>query len=368
MKNSKLRRQIAFEAARLMYDRQESEYYRAKQKAASRICKGWVKPADLPSNAEIREAIQSFARLLEGDKRNENLQSMRVAALRMMRRLQAFRPRLIGSVLTGHTRQGSDIDLHVFSDSAEAITHLLDYDGLTYQVERKQVRKDGEERIYTHIHVRSEYSFELTMYTPDQHSYVFKSSITGKAIERASIPQLEQFLASEYPDLDIEAAIEEHEAGVDCYRLFESLLLPLEDVKQDPRYHPEGDVLYHSLQVFDHARDEMPYDEEFLTAALLHDVGKGIDPRDHVNAGLEALEGFVTERTAWLIEYHMHCHLIADGAIGARAHRRLRECEWYDDLLVLGECDRAGRQSGVEAPELDEALDYLRDLGGMFDP
>ncbi|WP_442481708.1 HD domain-containing protein [Aeoliella sp. SH292] len=368
MKNSKLRRQIAFEAARLMYDRQESEYFRAKQKAAARICKGWVKPADLPSNAEIRDAIQSFARLLEGDSRTAELKSMRLAALRMMRRLAPFRPRLIGSVLTGHTRQGSDIDLHVFADSTESITRLLDYDGLSYQVERKQVRKQGEEQVFTHIHVRSDYSFELTMYAPEQHSYVFKSSITGKAIERASIAQLEQFLASEYPGLDIEEALVEAEAGVDCYRLFEALLLPLEDVKQDPRYHPEGDVLYHSLQVFDHARDAMPYDEEFLTAALLHDVGKGIEPRDHVVAGLEALHGFITERTAWLIEHHMHCHQIVAGSLGARAHRRLRECEWYDDLILLGECDRAGRQRGVEAPELDEVLEYLRDLGGMFDP
>lgn len=368
MKNSKLRRQIAFEAARLMYDRQEPEYYRAKLKAAERICKGWVKPADLPSNTEIRDAVQSLARLLEGDSRNENLRSMRLAALRMMRRLAAFRPRLIGSVLTGHTRQGSDIDLHVFSVSAEAITHLLDADGLTYQVQRKRVKKDGEEQIFTHIHVRSEFEFELTVYAPEQHSYVFKSSITGKAIERASVAQLEQFLTAEYPRLDVEAELAEQSDGVDCYRLFEALLTPLENVKQDRRYHPEGDVLYHSLQVFDQARDEAPYDEEFLTAALLHDVGKGIDPRDHVSAGLEALEGFITERTAWLIEHHMLAHGIADGTLGSRAHRRLRLSEWYNDLISLGQCDRAGRQPGAVAPELDEALDYLRELGGMFDP
>lgn len=153
----------------------------------------------------------------------------------------------------------------------------------------------------------------------------------------------------------------------DPYKYFEALLIPLENVKQDPRYHPEGDVLYHSLQVFDHARDEAPYDEEFLIAALLHDVGKCISPRDHVNAGLEALDGFLSERTAWLIEFHMHCHLIADGTLGARVHRRLRQSEWYDDLILLGQCDRAGRQAGVEAPELEEALDYLRELGGMFD-
>ena len=58
--SNKLRRHICFEAARAMYYRQESEYYRAKQKAAKRICKGWVKPSDLPSNAEIRDEIEDF--------------------------------------------------------------------------------------------------------------------------------------------------------------------------------------------------------------------------------------------------------------------------------------------------------------------
>jgi hypothetical protein len=34
--------------------------------------------------------------------------------------------------------------------------------------------------------------------------------------------------------------------------------------------------------------------------------------------------------------------------------------------MLLGQCDRAGRQPGVVAPELDEALTYLRELGTMF--
>ena len=59
MDHSKLRRQIAFEAARLMYSREEGEYYRAKMKAARHCYRGWVKPADLPSNAEIRDQLAS---------------------------------------------------------------------------------------------------------------------------------------------------------------------------------------------------------------------------------------------------------------------------------------------------------------------
>src|SRR5499425_2051255 len=118
MSNAKLRQAIALEAARLMYERIESEYYTAKRKAAKRVCRQQVKPEDLPSNAEIRDQIQLFARLHEGDKRTQHLREMRLDALRMMRILRPFRQRLIGSVMTGHVRKGSDIDLHVFSDSA----------------------------------------------------------------------------------------------------------------------------------------------------------------------------------------------------------------------------------------------------------
>jgi predicted HD phosphohydrolase len=349
-----------------MYSRQESEYYTAKMKAARRISQGWVKPVDLPSNVEIRDQLEMLARLFEGAARTDNLFAMRLAALAMMRRLAPFRPRLIGSVLTGHIRQGSDIDLHVFSDTAEAVTHVLDQDGLIYTVERKQVRKHGEERVYTHVHLVDGYPFELTIYPADQASYVFKSSITGKAIDRASVAELEQLLAAEYPDLDLAAAEDEAASQVDRFQLYESLLLPLESVKGPLKYHPEGDMLYHSLQVFELARNEMAYDEEFLSAALLHDVGKAIDPDDHVAAGLDALNGFITERTAWLIEHHMLAHELIEGTLGARARRRLEQSEHFEDLVLLGECDRAGRQPGAPAPELDDALKYLRELGTMF--
>ncbi|MEE2640003.1 MAG: HD domain-containing protein [Planctomycetota bacterium] len=366
MDKKKLRRQIAWEAARLMYERSESEYYRTKMKAARKICKGWVKPSDLPGNAEIRDEIQLFARLHEGETRVSNLRTMRLEALQFMQFFSEFKPRLIGSVLTGHIRKGSDVDIHLFTDSLEAITCRLEERGLLYDVERKQVRKDGESVVYTHVHVRGEFPVELTLYPYNRAHHVFKSSITGKAMERASLNELKQFLLREYPEMDLEAELEGLADRVDRFQYFESLLYPLENVKQDSRYHPEGDALYHSLQVFDLGVDVHPYDEEFLLAALLHDVGKAIDPADHVTAGLEALEGFVSERTGWLIEHHMDCHRIRDQSIGARAHRRLRVNENYAELIELGEIDRAGRGRGVQTSSVEEAIDYLRSLEGVF--
>src|SRR5712692_9832065 len=215
MANDKLRRQIALEAARLMYERVETEYYTAKRKAAKQLCRKGVKPEDLPSNAEIREQIQHFARIHEGDRRTENLRAMRLEALRLMRVLRAFRPRLIGSVMTGHVRKGSDIDIHVFTDSAGLITDLLEAEGYQFDMERKQIVKFAEARVFTHIHIHDRFNFELTVYAEDKAHYVFKSSITGKPIERASIRELEELLQREYEGIDIEAELQESEAAVD---------------------------------------------------------------------------------------------------------------------------------------------------------
>ena len=140
------------------------------------------------------------------------------------------------------------------------------------------------------------------------------------------------------------------------------LLLPLEEVKQSPRYHPEGDVLYHSLQVFELARDQRPYDEEFLLAALLHDIGKGIDPADHVAAGLAALDGLITDRTRFLIENHMLAHDYQTGKLPPKARRRLEASPDFEDLLLLREVDDAGRVPGAAVGTVDEALDYLKEL------
>src|ERR1700749_2709958 len=116
MSDVRIRKQIALLAARMMYERSESEYFTAKRKAARQLGVEYrFRPGDLPSNKEIREQIGLLAALHEGSARTDVILDMRLAALRMMRRMSAFRPRLIGSVLTGHVRKGSDIDLHLFT-------------------------------------------------------------------------------------------------------------------------------------------------------------------------------------------------------------------------------------------------------------
>jgi hypothetical protein len=160
-------------------------------------------------------------------------------------------------------------------------------------------------------------------------------------------------------DSDELARIAEHLDRFDIYRM---RLLPLEEVKQDPRHHPEGDALYHSLQVFERARDLRPYDEEFLLAALLHDVGKAIDPRDHVAAALEALHGTITDRTAWLIAHHHDLQPRNNRPLSPRDRHALESSGWYDDLVLLRELDLAGTAVGVPTGTVDDALACIKNL------
>src|SRR5262245_2705804 len=149
---------------------------------------------------------------------------------------------------------------------------------------------------------------------------------------------------------------------LDRFAVYRMRLSPLESVKQNPKIHPEGDALYHSLQVFRLAREARPYDEEFLLAALLHDVGKAIDLQDHARAGVEALRGSVTERTLWLIEHHMDLIYARNRTLSARQRRELEASEYLDDLRLLREIDDAGRVPGVAVETLDEVLVYLQEL------
>jgi HD superfamily phosphodiesterase len=72
------------------------------------------------------------------------------------------------------------------------------------------------------------------------------------------------------------------------------LLLALDGVVQSPRYHREGDALFHSLQVFDLAR-RATSDRELWAAALLHDVGKAFQDETscHDEIGADLLDGLV---------------------------------------------------------------------------
>ena len=149
---------------------------------------------------------------------------------------------------------------------------------------------------------------------------------------------------------------------LDRFAIYRLRLTPLEGVKQNSKTHPEGDALFHSLQVFERAREARPYDEEFLLAALLHDVGKAIETTDHVVAGVDAIRGAVTERTLWLVEHHMDLIASREKSLSPKTKREIETSDFLEDLKLLRELDNAGRIPGIPVGTVDEALSYLQGL------
>lgn len=133
-------------------------------------------------------------------------------------------------------------------------------------------------------------------------------------------------------------------------------------VKRDPMKYPEGDALEHSLQVFARVAEECPWDEELLTAALVHDIGLAIDRSAAVPAALRELDDLVTDRTRWLVEMLPAATALHAGTLGARARHRLEAHPDSESLRLLESADRRGHVRGGEAPTLEEAMSILRGL------
>src|ERR1700742_4149687 len=137
-----------------------------------------------------------------------------------------------------------------------------------------------------------------------------------------------------------------------------SLLLALDGVRQDPRFHPEGDALFHSLQAFDAARRDTD-DRALWAAALLHDVGKAVSSPDHDEVGADLLDGLVAPRVVWLVRHHLDL-LNAPGA----TKRKMRGSPALADLQRLRRWDVGGRNPGAIVTSPEAALAILLDDGG----
>ena len=135
------------------------------------------------------------------------------------------------------------------------------------------------------------------------------------------------------------------------------LLLALDGIRQDPRFHPEGDALYHSLQAFDLARRDSD-DRALWAAALFHDVGKAMGSAGHAETGADLLEGLVAPRIVWLVRHHLDL-LDAPGA----TKRRLRGTRELADLGRLRRWDVGGRSPRASVMAPDAALGLLLEDG-----
>jgi len=341
-----------------MLRRHESEFTRAKTRAAQSITRSWQHPDDLPTDREIRDELELMAERQHAEGAADERRLLSLEALRLMRLLRSYRPVLVGQLLSAseaanHSAQQFEGRIHVFPSSTAEVLLLLDREGDRYDASFESTPRA------TRLLLAKSTGLEILIH--DDETSVFTSTDRFHLDGWMDVVEFERLLIERYPDITLGAELLEP-VPEDRFEVYRMLLAPLEHVRQNPKRHPEGDALCHSLQVFDLARRHLPYDEEFLLAALLHDVGKGIDRHDHIRAALTALGDSITPRTAWLIEHHADATALREGKLGARSRRRLEADESFEELMLLSRCDREGRQRRVEVPELEDAIDYLREL------
>lgn len=142
--------------------------------------------------------------------------------------------------------------------------------------------------------------------------------------------------------------------------LLSDLLWALDGVPQDPLHHPEGDALFHSLQVFQHAQRHSP-DPEMWAAALLHDIGKAVQTRDHAAIGADLLDGLVSPRILYLVRHHMDLLLRPH-----KIRKKLRGTPQLYDLEQLRRWDQAGRDPYADVIDPDQAIEQI--AAGLFSP
>lgn len=171
-------------------------------------------------------------------------------------------------------------------------------------------------------------------------------------------------------------------------RLIEAIpeLAALATTPQDPQWHPEGDVLVHSLWAADLAAayaDEHDVDQDrralLVLAALFHDIGKPDTTRrkdgriisyGHAERGAEIIRSMgrrlrfpqpLVAAAAAITETHM-AHVSVQGEPSTRAVRRLRDRlegagTSLDDWAVVVRCDGEARGAAARP---DASVPWLR--------
>ena len=195
--NNKLgqtRRMIAAEAARIMVTQTQFNYRIAKQKAAQRL--GISARAAMPSNVEVENALRAYQEFYGGQHHSQHLQKMREIALRVMRSLQSFRPRLVGPVLDGTADEHARVSLHVFNDPPDAVAvHLLDK-GRVFRDEQRKIRwYDGSYRQVPLLVTDTEDTeVELALFSYLDLRQAPPSPVDGRPQKRAPLAEVECLL------------------------------------------------------------------------------------------------------------------------------------------------------------------------------
>jgi len=189
-----LRQAVAEEAARIMREQGVDDFLQAKRKAAGRL--GVTDASILPRNTEIEAALVAHQRLFAADRHEASLADLRRSALQAMRLMADFQPRLVGPVLTGTASPHSEINLHLFSDSPEAVSLKLEERGVPHEVLERRLRYERERTVsYPALRfVAGRQTVDAVVFPLDGIRQAPSSPVDGRPMRRASAAEVEALL------------------------------------------------------------------------------------------------------------------------------------------------------------------------------
>ena len=187
-----MKKRVAREAAILLYSLHEKEYKQAKKRAAQTLG-----VRILPSNIEVAEEIDMIADEAEGSFRQKNLLQMRKDALWIMKVVQDFHPKLVGSVWRGTAHRNSDIDIKIFSESPKTVLTALQKNNV--KIEKTEwcsftKRGKAENSFHIHLTLPSKNEVEIVVQNLENKDKLTRCEIYGDFITGLKYVQLQKIL------------------------------------------------------------------------------------------------------------------------------------------------------------------------------
>lgn len=195
----RLKTLLAQECARLMTEEGIKDFRTAKRKAAVRLMID--DKAALPDNAQIEQAVLEHQRLFHAERQVDRLRELRQTALEAMSFLARFRPKLVGSVLSGTAGSHSDIQLHLFADTPKDVLLFLMEHHIPLETSERRLKLNNGDRVILPVFGfrAGDTLIDLTVFAPLDEREPPRSSVDGRPLRRAGPTEVELLLFSDSP-------------------------------------------------------------------------------------------------------------------------------------------------------------------------
>ncbi|EKQ57797.1 MULTISPECIES: HDIG domain-containing metalloprotein [unclassified Clostridium] len=184
----------------------------------------------------------------------------------------------------------------------------------------------------------------------------------------------EHLLNDDRPSVYIQGALKSH--LLDKYPF--SMIKDLNEVDQNPKFHPEGNVFIHTMMVIDEGaknRDKSEDKRAFMWALLLHDIGKKpttklrkgrLTSYNHDIVGADMAEEFLNyfneeesfiKEVRGLIRWHMQSLFVTKEMKFQNIDGMLEDVK-VNEIVLVSLSDRLGR-GNLDYNEVSDTIDQI---------